>query len=331
MLHATDLSASRKVNQYKSPNSFETQVAPLEFSSRLLAALDKYLVSLESRPFRFYRQITGAFQYILGGGLFSRLQGQTQTVQVNSRIFIYKITAKSACIPTHSNKAVIYFHGGGFCSGGGLTYRGLCLQLSRLTKQTIYLVDYRLAPDYTAIEAQKDCLDAIKWIGRQNEIDSYTLAGDSAGAYLAMTCWQDLYAENSQFLPEHTCLYYPCFSARLDSFSWKRYGRGYILTRKLMKRFLASSFPDGNPLEHLDSRLWLAKSNSHAFSLYTAAYDPLADEGKQLAEKLVAAGHKVRHIFADNLPHGFLGYWQISGTAREVLRFSARELSESLF
>ena len=40
----------------------------------------------------------------------------------------------------------------------------------------------------------------------------------------------------------------------------------------------------------------------------TCGLDPLRDEGKEYADKLVAAGVEVEHIYEKTMPHGFLNF-----------------------
>ena len=55
--------------------------------------------------------------------------------------------------------------------------------------------------------------------------------------------------------------------------------------------------------------------------IYTAGFDPLRDEGKAYADRLVAAGVKTIHREFDSLIHGFVGM-------RGALQAGARAMDE---
>jgi acetyl esterase/lipase len=79
---------------------------------------------------------------------------------------------------------MIYYHGGGLFVGDlgseDLTCRRICLALSC----TVYSVDYRLMPDFTADDALSDALGAFRHIAACN-IGKLVLAGSSSGGQLA--------------------------------------------------------------------------------------------------------------------------------------------------
>ena len=52
---------------------------------------------------------------------------------------------------------LIFYHGGGWVTGGIENYTGVCVDLARATGYTVALVDYRLAPEYKFPAAPEDC------------------------------------------------------------------------------------------------------------------------------------------------------------------------------
>lgn len=84
-------------------------------------------------------------------------------------------------------RAVLYLHGGGFTTGSPRAYRTLAAALSRVTGATVYLLDYRLAPEHPYPAALTDTLAAFRALLAAGwPADRVVLAGDSAGGHLAL-------------------------------------------------------------------------------------------------------------------------------------------------
>lgn len=89
-------------------------------------------------------------------------------------------------------RAVLYFHGGGFLTCGPNTHSRLITRLSKFSNSPILAVDYRLAPEHPMNHAIRDCRDAYAWLRKDHEPGQIVFAGDSAGGYLAMRTASDI-------------------------------------------------------------------------------------------------------------------------------------------
>jgi len=82
------------------------------------------------------------------------------------------------------DKAILYFHGGGYVYGSTDTYRSF---LNRLVKQTgtdVYSVNYRLAPENPFPAAVEDAKAAYQYLLKKISNENIILMGDSAGGAL---------------------------------------------------------------------------------------------------------------------------------------------------
>jgi acetyl esterase/lipase len=81
---------------------------------------------------------------------------------------------------------ILYFHGGGFVTGGLDTHLHVVAKLARRTRLTVVHVDYRQYPQVTVDGSVDDCIGAYRWLlGLGADPDKTVLAGDSAGGFLA--------------------------------------------------------------------------------------------------------------------------------------------------
>lgn len=84
--------------------------------------------------------------------------------------------------------AILYFHGGAFLTCGVNTHRRLVSRISFSSKQPVLNVDYRQMPSVPIVTSIRDGVDAFAWLIEQGyRSDQITIAGDSAGGYLAFS------------------------------------------------------------------------------------------------------------------------------------------------
>ena len=87
-----------------------------------------------------------------------------------------------------TQRAILYFHGGGFQVGSVVSHRELMAGLSDAAQCRVLGVDYRLAPEHRYPAALDDAWAAYQWlIGQDFAPNHIALAGDSAGGGLALS------------------------------------------------------------------------------------------------------------------------------------------------
>lgn len=88
----------------------------------------------------------------------------------------------------NAQRAILYFHGGGFQVGSVVSHRELMAGLSAAAQCRVLGVDYRLAPEHRYPAALDDAWAVHQWlIGQGFEPKHIALAGDSAGGGLALS------------------------------------------------------------------------------------------------------------------------------------------------
>ena len=85
------------------------------------------------------------------------------------------------------DKAVLYFHGGGFRIGSVASHRDLIARIARASGRRVLAINYRLAPEHRFPAALDDALAAYGWmLDRGLKADNVAFAGDSAGGNLVL-------------------------------------------------------------------------------------------------------------------------------------------------
>src|SRR5882724_2451900 len=85
------------------------------------------------------------------------------------------------------SRVLMFFHGGGYCSGSLVSHRRMVTEAGRAAGMRTLAVAYRLAPEHPFPAAYDDALTAWRFL-RNEEIPAacIAVAGDSAGAGLAI-------------------------------------------------------------------------------------------------------------------------------------------------
>lgn len=216
---------------------------------------------------------------------------------------------------------VSYFHGGGFVLMNLDTHDEICRQLCKKANVILMSVDYSLAPEYPFPAGPDDSVNAVRWMFQNaatynGDPQRMAVAGDSAGGYMALYTAQKLKEEGIELKAQFAA--YPVtdhYSSHHNS--WEENKDGYILTADMMKWFWdnftidPSTFDDASLLRTADF------SQLPPALIMTANYDPLRDEGKAYADKLIHAGVEVVYKNYENV-HGFFGKGEIGGQAMDT-------------
>lgn len=224
-----------------------------------------------------------------------------------------------------TSRAVVYFHGGCFVSGGFSTHDNQMRQLAFMSHSKVIAVQYRLAPEYTYPAAHDDAEYATNIIWQHAQAlgidrNQIALMGDSAGGHIALIT--ALRIRNAgQWLPRQLVLIYPMLDATASSESHKVNGFDYVLTSDtLVSGFDAYcphtefTHPEVSPILRDD---FLGLPPVH---IVTAEYDPLRDEGEMLFERLTQQGVNCTAQRYVGVIHGFFQLGGISQTARNLMR-----------
>ncbi len=206
---------------------------------------------------------------------------------------------------------LIYYHGGGFVIGTLETHDSSCRQLANVSGCQVIAIDYRLAPEHPFPAPVDDAVAAFRHIAANaaqfdTEADRIAVGGDSAGGNLAAVVCQAQKAAGGP-LPSFQLLIYPATDNRTESESRRTLGDGYFLTTALMKWFFDHYAPAG--VDRTDPRVSPLFAKDFAglppALVITAGFDPLRDEGKAYADRLMQAGVKVSFTNYPGTIHGF--------------------------
>ncbi len=205
-----------------------------------------------------------------------------------------------------------FFHGGGWTIGDLDTHDVLCRYLSHHADCLVVSVDYRMGPEHKFPAAVEDCWAAAKWVSKNaatfsGDASRIAVGGDSAGGNLSAVIAQ-LAKDDEDLSLVFQMLIYPAVDAGTDYPSRSEYAEGYFLTKESMDWFLGNYVNDESDFSNPKMSPMLTEDLSGLPDalVITAGFDPLQDEGKAYAEKLVAAGVATEYTHYESMIHGFV-------------------------
>ena len=100
-----------------------------------------------------------------------------------------------------TSRVLLYFHGGGYCSGSILSHRRLVTEAGRAAKARTLAIEYRLAPENIFPAALDDVLSAWRFLTKQGiAAEHIAVGGDSAGGGLTVALINRL-RDAGEFVP----------------------------------------------------------------------------------------------------------------------------------
>lgn len=227
--------------------------------------------------------------------------------------------------PAEPTGAVLFVHGGGWVVGDLESHDTICRELCRQLDCPVLSVHYRLAPEHRFPAAAEDTFTALRWLHDQAAmlgIDAARIAvcGDSAGGNLAAVA---AIAARDGIVPPvaFQALVYPVTDLAGESAGYARIAAGMPVTGPTMRWFRHHYLgPDGDAHDWRASPLRASSLADVAPALVvTVGHDPLCEEGRAYARRLVEEGVEVTEVhFAQHL-HGLISMGALMRDARFLL------------
>jgi acetyl esterase/lipase len=233
--------------------------------------------------------------------------------------------------PDGGRAGLIYFHGGGLVSGTIETHDALCARFADEIGCRVVSVDYRLAPEHRFPAAVSDCLAATIWTLENAAVlgidpGNVAVGGDSAGATLAAVVSQ--LVSRQGFGLAYQLLLCPILDHAGETASRRDLADDPLINHAVMSRDLESYLPKhvsrADPLVsplHTSDLVGLPRAYIH-----TAEFDPLRDEGREYADRLVASGVDVSYTCHAGMIHLFYALGSIIPAADCATARIAQEL-----
>jgi len=219
------------------------------------------------------------------------------------------------------SRVLLFFHGGGYCSGSIVSHRRMVTEAGRKAGCRTLAVGYRLAPEHPFPAAVEDTVAALMWLSHEApalglDPERIAVAGDSAGGGLAAVALHETKGRLAAPVRAQA-LIYPGLDLRGRLPSRKELADQFPIPRDMIDWFYGHYFGLAWPLT--DPRaipsLYEDYTGLPPALIITAGHDPLRDEGAEYAETLAAAGVPVEYKCCEGTIHGFMNMGRVLRTA----------------
>jgi acetyl esterase len=205
--------------------------------------------------------------------------------------------------PRADRHIIVFAHGGGWILGDLQSHDDDARLLVHLTGATVVAVDYRLAPEHPFPAAIEDCVSVTLRVAELPH-RGLGIVGDSAGGNLAIAT--AVAVRSTDVLDAVLALYPVVDPEGFGNDSYAANGVDYLLTTEAMQVYweMYATTPDSRR----EPRVALTYADLRGLPptvISTADYDPLRDEGRELAARLVQADVDVTFLPHPGLIHGF--------------------------
>lgn len=213
--------------------------------------------------------------------------------------------------------STVYLHGGGFVVGGLDSHDDVCADIAAATGARVIAVDYRLAPEHPHPAAFEDALAATRAVAAEFP-GPLIVVGDSAGGNLAAAVAQR--ARHTGPAIAGQVLIYPGLGGASDRGSYLAHADAPMLSRDDVLHYARARHaggiepaddPTANPLHDSDF------AGLPPSVIFGAECDPLADDGRDYRDRILAAGGRAEWICEAGLVHGYLRARVSTGRARD--------------
>jgi monoterpene epsilon-lactone hydrolase len=205
------------------------------------------------------------------------------------------------------DKAILYFHGGGFRIGSVTSHRDLIAQIALASGCRVLAINYRLAPEHRFPAALDDALAAYDWLLHQGlKPADIAFAGDSAGGNLVLTAMLAL-RERKRPLPAAAALMSPWTDLAATGASYVSRAEADPIHQRPMILALAKNYlgRQGNPCDPLVSPLYADLRDLPPLLIQVGDRETVLDDSVMLAEKARAAGVQLDLQVWDGMIHVF--------------------------
>jgi acetyl esterase len=205
------------------------------------------------------------------------------------------------------SRVIVYIHGGGWTVGDLDSGDHFARALAAGLGATVVSVGYRLAPEHPFPAAFNDCAAVVRSVHEAYPGARLAVAGDSAGGNLAAAI-AARGRTDEHLRVEAQLLVYPALDPRQQHASHAQFADGYLLTRSDMALYWDNYLPA--IADRSDPRA--APATITDFTglppavVATAGFDPLHDEGREYAQRLIEANVPTVYLPFPRLTHGFL-------------------------
>ncbi|MGE8429988.1 MAG: alpha/beta hydrolase [Sphingobacterium sp.] len=211
------------------------------------------------------------------------------------------------CIPSNiiESRAILYFHGGAYNIGSSWAYRNFAGNIAERANTSLFIPDYRLAPENPYPAAVEDAQSA--YIGLVNKgFKSISIMGDSAGGGLALVTMAKVAFQDDLLNPASCAVFSPWTDLKLESSTMQSKAENDILLAKASLVREAARYLNGaTPSDPNVSPLYGSLSSLPPIQIHVGEAEILLGDSLRYTEKAIRNHTRVDLHIWEGMPHVF--------------------------
>ena len=230
----------------------------------------------------------------------------------------FDVADQSAPRKASAATIVLYLHGGGYVFGSPKTHRQVLFAMARAFDAPVYGLDYRLAPEHPFPAAVEDAANAYQWLLARHPQAAIVLAGDSAGAGLAIATAIGVRDSGLRQVLAIVA-FSPYSDLAVTGASVEANAKSCAMfTPRGIREAAALYLAGADARDPRASPLYADFRGLPPMLMFASRHEILRDDTLRLAERASAAGVKVELVLRDRLPHVWPVFVNLLPEAREA-------------
>lgn len=228
--------------------------------------------------------------------------------------------------PMQKDFCVFYVHGGGFVSGDFSAFSGLCHELARRLRCSVFFPQYRLAPDQGAMkDSVSDLSDCYSFVSRS--FKKIACFGDSAGGNLVVLMLQD---DQPVTVPVCLVLWSPVTDLSCSGSSHRANSASDVCcSPEVVKQLFHTLLVEGESWCQSSVEGSMDSMIQFPIKIFAAVDEIFLSDAVTLASKIVLAGGDVEVVFGIGVFHTWPVFWQHIAESQSSLNESCEFCLES--
>lgn len=214
------------------------------------------------------------------------------------------VPAESTCSVERPQRAVMHLHGGVYFFGSAASFRARANNLSYRCQATVWMPEYRLAPEHPFPAAFEDAKKAWRAFAAQNPDQPLILSGDSAGGGLALAVMMAMRDEGGP-LPQRCFVISPWTDLTGSGASVETNQRKDWFSRKHGDAWIPQILAGADAADPRISPLFGRFDALPPLLFVVGGDEVILDDTRRCVEKARAAGVAVEELVGQGMLHDY--------------------------
>jgi epsilon-lactone hydrolase len=220
----------------------------------------------------------------------------------------------------HNDQAILYIHGGAWIIGMSNIHKMFCAHVAKTTQAPVWVVDYRLSPEYPFPAGLDDCFAVYQAMLQEGLApNKITIMGESAGGNLVLALLLKIKQENLP-MPGAAIPLSPITDLNMEADSYTRKGKADpVLAHDYHKSIHFTYLRGASPDNPLVSPLFGDLKGLPPILIIVGEQEILLDDSINFAERAKQAGVDVTLDVHEELFHVYPLFYDILDDAKVAL------------